>query len=953
MASTSDVVGLYLAYFGRPPDPDGLNFYTSNPSVDIWSVAASFSSSAESQALYGSFGVGQINAIYQNLFNRDADPEGLQYWYDVVTSGKLSPAGAAYAILLGAQNDDKVAIANKIKVCTDFTGLLDTPQEIGGYGGATAAARARAYIHTVDSTSDSVSFAEAVLASQVGFATGLISLPFTVTKSASNVVSFANAGAAITVSASNGVLTFSTSGTNVGTATVSGAIAGIDVPTGTTLTISSTLAGGKTFTGPGTTLIVASATGEDLSTLAATGVDVIQLTSGQDYTLTTAQAALAKIGASGTLGHLNDSGKISVAGPLATIGSSTAALKAMGVDAVVGTVSASSDISGASTAGLDGISLLTAANYAMTSAQAALLTTSPGAQVVTLTTAATKLALSGAIERFKLANGVANSVIMGAIDQVVVGLDGDDDLTPISGVKSSIDLGGGANIIRVAAGADISKGTFSATGGTLKYNVDAATTAKMTIAQTAAIDSAAGTQNITLADAATALALNADIETYTLGDFVNSVTIATKTQAVIGGSKADTVIAIDGLTSTLDLKAGANVVIVQDGWNISGATFLATEGTVGLHLDGASTATLSGAQAGLVTSASGTQTVTLGTAATGVTLADVIETFKLGNFTNAVQLGTATQNVTGNTGADTVDVADLAASGTLDGGGGTADKLSVGGTMGAAAVSHFEVLNVTDDSDVTAVNGGAALGTTALTMAVGANLKMTLAQNEAMKASATVANAGQSVTLTTAGTTTAIAGVETYVLAAGTNEIKPTTSGQIIDATALAAGNVLTLTAASVAATVKLTAGSLSAATYTGNLTVVATTGDNTIVTGSGNDVVTAGAGANTVTLGAGADTLVFNSLTGAETVTDFNVSADKIQLSLDAYPTLDSTGSLTSNMFEAAAAATHATTRIVYDVSTGNLFYDADGSGSTAAVLIGTLSNKPVLTTTLFTIVN
>src|SRR5687767_2116766 len=112
---------IYLAYFGRPPDFDGLVYYTTLPNITIWDVAASFSASPESVALYGpTFNAAQINAIYQNLFNRDAEPAGLLYWSQEVAAGRLTPAGAALAILLGAQNDDLVAVQNKVAVSSAF-----------------------------------------------------------------------------------------------------------------------------------------------------------------------------------------------------------------------------------------------------------------------------------------------------------------------------------------------------------------------------------------------------------------------------------------------------------------------------------------------------------------------------------------------------------------------------------------------------------------------------------------------------------------------------------------------------------------------------------------------------------------------------------------------------------------------------------------------------------------
>ena len=86
---------LYLAYFGRPADFDGIVFYTTG-NWDIWQVAQAFGESPESQRLYGpGFNASVVNAIYNNLFNRDAEPAGLLYWSQQVASGALTPGEAA------------------------------------------------------------------------------------------------------------------------------------------------------------------------------------------------------------------------------------------------------------------------------------------------------------------------------------------------------------------------------------------------------------------------------------------------------------------------------------------------------------------------------------------------------------------------------------------------------------------------------------------------------------------------------------------------------------------------------------------------------------------------------------------------------------------------------------------------------------------------------------------
>ncbi len=162
---------IYFAYFGRPPDVDGYSFYLNNAASTPASVAIGFSASPESQALYGTvFGAAQVNAIYQNLFNRDAEPAGLVYWSGEVNAGRLTAAGAALGILQGAQNADKTSVDNKLAISVAFYNALDTAGEIIGYRGTEAASSARAFLKTVTSDASSVTSANASLNAKVAAA---------------------------------------------------------------------------------------------------------------------------------------------------------------------------------------------------------------------------------------------------------------------------------------------------------------------------------------------------------------------------------------------------------------------------------------------------------------------------------------------------------------------------------------------------------------------------------------------------------------------------------------------------------------------------------------------------------------------------------------------------------------------------------------------------------------
>lgn len=165
---------LYLAYFGRPVDFNGYIFYTNNTGSTEATVSAAFSASAESQALYGTGNVAaQVNAIYKNLFNRDAEIAGLTYWTTQISSGVISAPEAALVILRAAVGTDSTAVANKIAVSKAFFDALDTSAEAIGYSGTAAAASARAFIATVTfgNLTASVAGVDAAVASAVAAST--------------------------------------------------------------------------------------------------------------------------------------------------------------------------------------------------------------------------------------------------------------------------------------------------------------------------------------------------------------------------------------------------------------------------------------------------------------------------------------------------------------------------------------------------------------------------------------------------------------------------------------------------------------------------------------------------------------------------------------------------------------------------------------------------------------
>ncbi|MEZ0306602.1 MAG: hypothetical protein ACAH21_01675 [Ramlibacter sp.] len=115
----------------------------------------------------------------------------------------------------------------------------------------------------------------------------------------------------------------------------------------------------------------------------------------------------------------------------------------------------------------------------------------------------------------------------------------------------------------------------------------------------------------------------------------------------------------------------------------------------------------------------------------------------------------------------------------------------------------------------------------------------------------------------------------------------------------------------------------------------------NTLNAAAGNDILDGKAGADVLTGGVGNDTFVFSTALAKniDKITDFNASADTIQLDNAIFTTLGE-GLLSASAFQAAASSVAATldARIIFNTSSGALFYDADGSGVLKAVQFATI---------------
>ena len=125
-ATSTQLQELYVAYFGRAADPTGLDYWTEQ-GISQAAFAANMYAQNEFNSVYGGKSVeAQVNQIYKNLFDREADVTGLTYWTQQINLGNLEVAEIATHLIWAAQNNsgssaDKTALANRTSAAIAYT----------------------------------------------------------------------------------------------------------------------------------------------------------------------------------------------------------------------------------------------------------------------------------------------------------------------------------------------------------------------------------------------------------------------------------------------------------------------------------------------------------------------------------------------------------------------------------------------------------------------------------------------------------------------------------------------------------------------------------------------------------------------------------------------------------------------------------------------------------------
>ncbi|MCA3278050.1 MAG: hypothetical protein ING10_02155, partial [Roseomonas sp.] len=124
--------------------------------------------------------------------------------------------------------------------------------------------------------------------------------------------------------------------------------------------------------------------------------------------------------------------------------------------------------------------------------------------------------------------------------------------------------------------------------------------------------------------------------------------------------------------------------------------------------------------------------------------------------------------------------------------------------------------------------------------------------------------------------------------------------------------------------------------------------GNDSLTGGAGDDTLNGGVGNDILIGGAGRDQFIFETAlnaTNVDAIQGYTVADDTILLDDAIFSGIGAAGaSLAASAFTTGDAATTLDHRIIYNSSTGALSYDADGSGTEAAVQFATLTGVSVV---------
>lgn len=146
-----EVQRVYIAYYGRPADSGGLQYWAgqlNSVAGNLNAIIDAFANSEEANSLYGSSTYAErIANIYQQLLGRQPEPEGAAWWLNQLQTGQKTLANLALDVLYGATGDDALVVEHRLDAAQAFTEGL--AQGNFNYSGDTAAQFARDFLSDI------------------------------------------------------------------------------------------------------------------------------------------------------------------------------------------------------------------------------------------------------------------------------------------------------------------------------------------------------------------------------------------------------------------------------------------------------------------------------------------------------------------------------------------------------------------------------------------------------------------------------------------------------------------------------------------------------------------------------------------------------------------------------------------------------------------------------------
>ena len=151
---------MYVAYYGRPGDAGGLDFWAGEleeVNGNLMEIIDSFGNSMEFTERFGDLDDEElVNNIFLQLFGRDADSGGLNFYVNALREGRFTMASLALNVADGTQNLDEMIKTNKLRAANAFS---EAYVEAGADYGEFQIDDAKLWLGEVDSTDASVTAA--------------------------------------------------------------------------------------------------------------------------------------------------------------------------------------------------------------------------------------------------------------------------------------------------------------------------------------------------------------------------------------------------------------------------------------------------------------------------------------------------------------------------------------------------------------------------------------------------------------------------------------------------------------------------------------------------------------------------------------------------------------------------------------------------------------------------